>query len=167
MACIFLICIGVLAVLWDFSARRIPNALIAAGLTAAAAWQWSANGPPGLTNFFSGSMLPVLLLGGLHYFKMIGAGDLKYLMVVGGFLDLRQSLKCICISFLIAAVFSMIVVIKHRILQNRLFLLIQYIKDIFSTGVWRPYIQEKEDVSYLHLSLPIFLGSVLVTGGWI
>ena len=105
MRFLFLFSIGVLAVSWDFYSGRIPNVLIGAGLLAALGWQWSANGPPGTGNFLAGALLPLLVLGILHYFKMMGAGDLKYFMVVGGFFGPSLSLKCICYSFLIAAVF--------------------------------------------------------------
>ena len=162
-----LICIGLLAVLWDFYTSRIPNLLIGAGLLAGMAWQWSANGPPGIGIFLGGSLIPILVLAPLHYFRMLGAGDLKYFMVTGGFLGLHRNLKCICISFLIAAVFSLAVVIKYRILTKRLCLLIHYIREYISTGIWRPYIAEKANLACLHMSLPIFLGSVLVTGGWV
>lgn len=167
MRLLFICSMGILAVFWDFCTGKIPNVLIGTGMLTGIAWQWSANGPPGILNFLGGSMLPLGILGILHYFKMMGAGDLKYFMMVGGFLNLEQSLKCICISFLIAAVFSMTVVVKHRILKKRLILFIQYIKNFYSTGIWQPYIEAETNPAYLHLSLPIFLGSVLVTGGWI
>ena len=167
MRVLFLFSIGVLAVSWDFYSGRIPNVLIGAGLLAALGWQWSANGPPGIGTFLLGSLLPVLLLAPLHYFRMIGAGDLKYFMVIGGFLDPGRSLKCICVSFLIAAMISLAVIIKYRILKKRLYLLIHYVKEYISTGIWEPYIAEMENPAYLHMSLPIFLGSLLVTGGWI
>ena len=167
MRIVCLVSIGVLAVLWDFYSRRIPNQLTVIGLLSGMAWQWSANGPPGIGTFLLGSLLPVLLLAPLHYFRMIGAGDLKYFMVIGGFLDPGRSLKCICVSFLIAAMISLAVIIKYRILKKRLYLLIHYVKEYISTGIWEPYIAEMENPAYLHMSLPIFLGSLLVTGGWI
>ena len=167
MRSVCLICIGMLAILWDFYTRRIPNLLTIAGLIAGAAWQWSANGPPGIGSFLGGALLPLLVLGILHYFKMMGAGDLKYFMVVGGFFGPSLSLKCICYSFLIAAVFSLAAVIKYHILWKRLILFIQYLKEFFSTGIWCPYIVQEDNPAYLHLSLPIFLGSMLITGGWI
>lgn len=167
MRSVCLICIGMLAILWDFYTRRIPNLLTIAGLIAGAAWQWSANGPPGIGSFLGGCLLAGMLLAPLHYFRMLGAGDVKYFMVTGGFLGVHQNLKCICISFLIAAIFSLAVIVKHRILMKRLYRLIHYIKEYISTGIWKPYISETENLAYLHMSLPIFLGSMLVTGGWI
>lgn len=167
MRFLFLLGIGVLAVFWDFYARRIPNKLIVSGLLTGLAWQWCANGPPGLWMFAAGTVLPVILLGILHYFKMIGAGDLKYFMIVGGFVGPALCLKCVCISFLIAAVISLVTVVRFRILMKRLILLIQYIKNYVHTGIWVPYIENEENPAYVHLSLPIFLGSLLVTGGWI
>ena len=85
MRIVCLVSIGGLAVLWDFYSRRIPNQLTGTGFLAALAWQWSANGPPGIFDFFAGAITPVIVLGILHYFKMLGSGDLKYFMVIGGF----------------------------------------------------------------------------------
>ena len=167
MRIICLFGIGLLAVLWDLYTRRIPNMLIFAGLMTGFAWQWSANGPPGIMTFLGGILLPLAVLGILHYFRMMGAGDLKYFMVTGGFFGAGLCIKCICISFLIAAVISLAVVIKYRILWKRLRFFLNYIREFFSTGIWTPYLTEGTGPEYLHLSVSIFLGSMLTAGGWI
>lgn len=164
----FILMIGFGAVWWDFHARRIPNPLIMAGLLLGMAWQWCANGLPGIGNYFLGALLPVGILGPLHYFRMLGAGDLKYYMVLGGFFGPLGNLWCIWNSFLIAAFFSAAVLVKRHIFLQCLDRLVQYLIHYRRTGIWEPYIRGTEQVGYLHFSLPIFLGSILTAiGGWI
>ena len=69
---------GVAAVLCDLDKGKIPNGLILLALAAGFGWQVSMYGAAGLLHFLGGMMLPVLLLGGLFYFRMMGAGDIKH-----------------------------------------------------------------------------------------
>lgn len=153
------------AVCFDLRTRKIPNPLTAGGLIAGAAYQWSAKGPPGLKSFAAGALLPLVLLGGLHYFHMLGAGDIKLLMAAGGFLGPGKCLNCILLSFLCAAAISVAVLVKHRILVRRLKYFCQYIQHYLQNGEWSPYIKKGEDEAYLHFSVPIFAGTILLLGG--
>ena len=69
---------GVAAVLCDLDKGKIPNGLILLALAAGFGWQVSKYGAAGLLHFLGGMILPVLLLGGLFYFRMMGAGDIRY-----------------------------------------------------------------------------------------
>lgn len=162
----FLVSIGVACVFCDLYERRIPNPLITSGFLLGISWQWSSKGPPGLWEFLAGAALPLLLLGPLHYFRMLGAGDVKLFMVTGGLLGPQEGLKALVFSFLIAAACSAVVLFKHRILRRRLNYFVHYLHDYLQTGKWEPYIQRKEDAAYLHFSIPIVLGSLLVMGGF-
>lgn len=166
----FMLSLGLIAVIWDFRTRRIPNAIIVAGMLLGVSWQWCARGIPGLGVFLEGTLGTFLLLAVLHYFRMLGAGDVKLLMTTGGFLGFRTNLICIFFSFLIAAAFSIAVLFKHRILKRRLQYLIQYIFKRIKTRTWEPYIKngrEEDEQAYLHFSLSVFLGLLCVIGGWI
>lgn len=165
MRMLFVLSIGMAAILCDLYNRKIPNPLIAAGLILGAAWQWSAKGPPGMADFLAGAGAPLLALGVLHYFRMLGAGDIKLMMALGSFLNFSDSLKCIGISFLIAAVFSVAIVFKHRILARRLNYFVQYLHSYKENKRWMPYINKAEDAAYLHFSIPVVLGSICVIGG--
>lgn len=162
----FLLSIGAACIFCDLYERRIPNPLITAGLLLGISWQWSSKGPPGLWEFLAGVFLPLLLLGPLHYFRMLGAGDIKLFMVTGGLLGPLAGLKALVFSFLIAAACSAVVLFKHRILKRRLNYFVHYLHDYLQTGKWEPYIQRKEDAAYLHFSIPIVLGSLMVMGGF-
>lgn len=167
MRMLFVFSIGITAIFCDLYERKIPNPLIMAGLILGAAWQWCAKGPPGLIDFLAGACTPLLALGLLHYFRMLGAGDIKLLMVSGGFLNLPGSLKCIELSFLIAAVFSAAMLFKHRILMRRLDYFVRYLHSYWKTKRWVPYIGEAEDAAYLHFSIPVVIGTLCVMGGFI
>lgn len=167
---IFVFGLGMAAVVWDFRTGKIPNPLIIAGLIMGAAWQWCMGGLHGTLDFLFGVLGTFLILAILHWFRMLGAGDIKLLMIMGGFLGLRDNLKCIYISFLIAAVISVAVLIQHRILKRRLKYFLQYVSRLRKTKKWEPYIKTEEresEQAYLHFSLPILLGALCVLGGWI
>lgn len=159
---IFLLTTELAAVYCDLRMNKIPNALTVGGLILGAACQWSANGPPGLGEFALGAILPVIVLGALHYFRMLGAGDIKLLIAAGGFLGPEKSLKCIFLSFLCAALISAAVLIRHRILRCRLKYFFEYIQDYKKNRKWVPYIKRTEDPAYLHFSIPVCLGTILL-----
>ncbi|MDO4343548.1 MAG: A24 family peptidase [Eubacteriales bacterium] len=157
------VCAG--AVLCDIYGRKIPNVLTGAGWIAAAAYQWSVKGPLGMKEFAGGIMVPFVLLGVLHYFHMIGAGDIKLLMACGGFFGPVGSLQCVCLSFLIAAAMSLAVLARHHILLRRLKYLFQYLQDYRKSRKWKPYITQGEDAAYLHFSIPVCISVLLMSGG--
>lgn len=165
MKILFMLTIGGAAIFCDLSQRRIPNPLITAGFLLGIAWQWSVKGPPGLVDFAVGALLPLLLLSPLHYFKMLGAGDIKLFMVSGGLLGSLAAVKCIVISFLIAAVFAVCILFKHRILMQRLNYFVRYLQHLLESKVWEPYIQPEENAAYLHFSIPIVISCLCMMGG--
>lgn len=150
------------AVFFDLIKRKIPNPLIICGLIIGAAYQWSANGPPGLVRFLGGMLIPFLLLGILHYFRMLGAGDIKLLMVAGGFFGPAKSIACIVLSFVIAAVLSIIKMLKYPVLGRRLRYLLQYLANCRENRKWTPYLTGEEKEAGLHFSGPVCLAAILL-----
>ena len=59
-----------------------------------------------LGNWICGLLIPVLLLGVLFLFRMLGAGDIKLLSVLGSLMGPVKILNCMFYSFLIGAVLS-------------------------------------------------------------
>lgn len=150
------------AVFFDLKNRKIPNALIGGGMIIGSAYQWSANGPPGLIQFCAGVMIPLVLLGVLHYFRMIGAGDIKLLMTAGGFLGISQSIACVLLSFVIAAVISVIKLLRYRILGKRLRYFIQYLENYCCSGKWKPYITGNEEKEGVCFSASVFVAAMIL-----
>lgn len=166
MVLLYLLPFQAAAVICDLYERKIPNTLITAGLLTGGAYQWSSKGPSGLLEFAGGVLIPFLLLGALHCFRMLGAGDIKLLMMTGGFLGTRRSLVCVGASFFIAAVLALPVLFRYRILAQRLRYLADYLRARSRERRWEPYIVREENKAYLHFSIAAAVGSILVGGGF-
>lgn len=95
---LFLLVMLVVAVVYDMRLRRIPNFVIMAGAATGIFLQGMLAGPSGVLAAFLGlgAGLSVLLPGYLLGFT--GAGDVKFMAVVGTFLGVK--------SVLVAAIFS-------------------------------------------------------------
>ncbi len=161
----YLLPLQMAAIVCDLCERKIPNVLIVSGLITGAAYQWSTKGPPGLLDFAGGALVPLLLLGVLHYFRMLGAGDIKLLMMAGCFLGPKNSLKCVCLSFLAAGVLAAAAVVRHGLLRKRLHYLLEYIRGCCRGEKWTPYIVPGENSAYLYFSIPVLAASLAVIGG--
>ena len=59
-----------------------------------------------LGSWICGLLVPILILGILFIFRMLGAGDIKLLSVIGSMIGPTKILNCISYSFLIGAVIS-------------------------------------------------------------
>lgn len=149
------------AMLWDIMEKRIPNEVIITGLSLGAVYQLWCFGWMGLLIFLSGVMLPVVLLGFLYYFRMIGAGDIKLFCVIGGFLGPTGGIHSILDTFLIGGAISLLLFLKRRNLFSRLCYFKQYLFQYLETRQWKPYMEPEDEDSHLYFSIPIFL-SVLI-----
>ncbi len=155
------------AVMCDLRSRRIPNELVAGGLILGGAYQWSVRGLGGVGIFLQGALVPLVALGLLHAFRLIGAGDVKLLMMAGGFLGPGGSVKCILCSFLAAGALALPALRKRGLLAQRMRYLAEYVRHYRQGGAWSPYIAPGENAAYVHFSIPVLVGSFLVMGGWV
>jgi prepilin peptidase CpaA len=74
------------AVAYDLRERRIPNYLILAGLAAALAFSIPGGIVDGIGRFLAGVLLGMALFLPFFAARLLGAGDVKLLGVVGGFI---------------------------------------------------------------------------------
>ena len=135
---------GVAAVLCDLDKGKIPNGLL------------------------GGMMLPVLLLGGLFYFRMMGAGDIKLLAAAGGFLGTGKVIPCIVWSFLAGAVYACGLLFLRQNLKERLQYFGTYVLRYFKTRKWEPYyVRYTVDIgdNCLYFSIPVLISILLYAGG--
>jgi len=153
------------AVVWDVKHGKIPNWLIAAGLLCGLAYQWSCFRAAGLVIYVTGVLLPVTVLGILFYFRMMGAGDVKLLGVIGGFLGPADGFRSMICAFLIGGLISAILLIKRRNLYWRFFYFKTYFSQFLETKQWRPYRRAEDEDSHLYFSIPIFLSLLCWMGG--
>ncbi len=164
---ISLTAIAMAAVLYDLELGLIPNALTVTGLAMGLIWQLGAHGILGLLLFLGGALLPVLLLSPLFYFRMIGAGDIKLFMALGGFFGPGLLLSCIVWSIVIAAVFSLILSFRRRIFTDRVHYFLSYISEYADTRKWKPYLAGAGVKSRFCFSVPVLASVILcvIVGG--
>lgn len=162
MLYVYLLTMEAAAVCCDLRTGKIPNPLTAGGMIMGAAYQWSVKGPPGMGSFAAGVLLPLLTLGCLHYFHMLGAGDIKLLMAAGAFLGPSECLNCMFLSFLCAAAASAVILARQRIFMHRLRYFCQYLQNYIQSGKWTPYIKQTKGEACLHFSVPVFAGTILL-----
>lgn len=151
--------------LWDVREGRIPNLLIILGLLMGAV-SGVLSGGTGFAGFLLGASAPAALLFPLFWLHMLGAGDIKLLMVAGGFLGWKDGLRCLAGSFVLAAIFSLGKCICQRNLRIRLRYLAAYISNYLTTGVRVPYYKKEDGADMtIPFGVPVFAWALLHIGG--
>lgn len=112
-----------------------------------------------------GFAIPVIVLYVFFVIRVLGAGDIKLLCVVGTFMGIHGAIGCIVLSFILGAVYSAFALILRRNLRSRL----QYFAAYFTSVINNKEITYYQDGSIskeatIHFSIPI-LGSVLLYMG--
>ena len=125
----------------DAITQHIPNRLILCGLIGALLARGSlvCRSPFLLVDGLAGFLLPWLVIGPLAALKMFGGGDVKLLSVIGLWLGARRCLMVMWHALLIAAVWSVVLVIRRRNLIWRLSCLYRYAGKIMRSGRLFPY----------------------------
>lgn len=155
-----------LTLLVDIRIHRIPNILIFFGLFFGICCQICSMDMTRVLCGIAGSMLAVILLYPLFLIRVLGAGDIKLLSVLGMFFGWRGSIYCIGYSFLIGALFSIIYMLYHQTLFQRFFHLYNYIRETLTTGHIGAYRKGGYEKGVtIHFSIPIFISALLYAGG--
>jgi prepilin peptidase CpaA len=99
------LCVLLAAAVWhDVRARRIPNALVFPGMLAALALHAAlpaAQGGLGIVSACGGLVLGLAILLPMYALRMMGAGDVKLLAMVGAFVGAGQ-IAAVALATLIA-----------------------------------------------------------------
>lgn len=153
------------ACIWDLRRGKIPNGLILSGLAAGLWGQLSRLGLDGVFVFLGGAVLPVILLWVLFVLRMLGAGDIKLLGVMGGFLGIRGSAVCILTSVLAGGVLAAFLMLYRGNLISRLSCFADYCRICARDRKWRVYPEGKEEGGTFCFSIPILISVLLHAGG--
>ena len=158
----------VLAAAWDdLRSGRISNQLIVTGLFAGFLCQVVQYKAAGIVLFLGGSLLPLLLLGVLFYFRMLGAGDINLFCVVGGFLGAMDLLKCMLAAVVFGAVWSSWILWKRHLWTERFGYFMQYTATYAKERHWKSYLDGVGKAGRICFSLPILASVLCYMGGWI
>lgn len=141
----FLLLYLLFATYYDLKEYRIPNQIILFGLGTSLFYQLYVSGWYGIICWGKGIILPFVSLFILYLFHVIGAGDIKLFMVVGGVLGIYQVIQVIILAFIIGAVMSVFQIIRFQSLSYRMQYLANYIHTLVQKKRIIPYYNSKED----------------------
>lgn len=165
MQVIFLLVLVAAAALQDLYCGRISNGIICTGIIWGAAYQIMRQGIFGMVLWMGGCLLPVLLFGGLYYFRMIGAGDIKLLCAVGSFVGPLSCFFCIIFSILFGGLISLAVMLHHHNFCQRLFCFSEYIEHYSREKIWRSYTANVGADGKFCFSVPVLFAVLCYIGG--
>lgn len=132
------------AVVFDVKTNRIPNVLNGIGSLAGMLSQLVENGIKGTLGSLAGMLIPVGILFVLFAFRVVGAGDIKLLAMIGTFVGIDICIV-MALAFLMTAIYGAAVLIRKLMMA------------------------ESRSFTKIHMSIPIAVGAVfyIAGGGWI
>ena len=157
------------AALSDVRTGRIPNPLIFIGLAAGAVFAagdaLSAGDGAVVAARTAGCLIPFAAGFPLFYFRMIGGGDIKLLMALGGLVGYPAILRFSLASLIFAAAISLVIMALYTGIRERLAHFISFAADLAVTGERRPY--RGDAAAEFHFAVPVLMASILYAAGLI
>lgn len=162
-SCILVISAG--AALMDLFSWKVSNLWV---------YSWSAAGicfaalvPEGvnLAGSLLGLLVPLLLLGWLFWFHMMGAGDIKLFCTLGIWMGPGAVLNCMLVSFLAASVIAIVSMIIRKNARKRFAYMGNYFLRFIRSGVKTDYGAAGASQAKLPLAVPILIAVILRTVG--
>ncbi len=160
-----------LAVLADLKTDRIPNGFLVIGIMIGLGGsRWYG---PGLLSSSVSMLLAFLLMYPLFKIGGLGAGDIKVLVMTGGFLSVKDFLTVLTAAFVIGAILAAIKLFAEHNVRERLAYLLAYAAEVIDSKRWKLYgedldrHQELYHRNKIHFTVPILLGTALRIGGLI
>lgn len=176
MTCLFLLTL--LAVYQDIKSYKIKNYTIIIGIITGLSINIVEVGFIDTYPFLIGMTLPIIILFPLFLIKALGAGDIKLYSVIGGFYGTYYLVRVLIISFIFAAILSLIYLIKTRSIHKRITYLITYIQKMkeMNKGILSnkkadlktfkiiPYYQKEKGSmeGIIHFSIAIFFALIVI-----
>ncbi len=147
----------------DMQDCQISNRIILAGLLLGIFEKIRQNGYIGIVEFLFGISVPILFLWWLFRFKMLGAGDIKLLSVIGGIFGVPFVIRVMVAAFFLGAVMSVFQLLRHKSLGYRLHYLAEYVSYYFKTKEIKPYYVKERDGTkpVVHFAAAVLGGFVL------
>ena len=170
------LCLTVLAIALaiDVVSGRIPRSLSIAGLVLSQIYTLCRTGSvtDAMYALLCGIMVVVILyplfaIGGL------GAGDIKLMMMLPGFMGIRASICAIMCSFVFCAAIGTVLLIIRGNMRSRLTAVKNYITAVRSSGRisrYEAFVSPGETVSLsnrIHFTVPLLTGVIFTYGGYL
>ena len=145
---------------------KSSNLWIFLGILLGFSYQIFQNGFFGLLFSLKNFFLPILILFPLFIFHAMGAGDLKLFGTLGIFLNFSDIFSLIAFSFFIGALISCLLFLSSAYFLERISYFFSYVSDIFSKKQIHPYMKSGNRPEHFHFTVPIFLATLLLIGGF-
>ena len=116
-------------------------------------------------------LLAFLLLYPLFKIGALGAGDVKVFMMIGSFLEVRELVTVLILSFVIGGICSLIKLLTEHNGRERMYYFLSYISDVVRTRQWKIYgehmVQDYERYrrNKIHFTIPVLFSVALRIGG--
>lgn len=146
------------AMVMDMLTGKIRNRLILVGFILGLLCKLQIHGASGGLAFASGVFLPFVWTFPLFAFGAVGAGDVKLLAVIGGFLGKAAMPQCLFLTLIFGAVAAILKMSFQGSLCRRMAYLSNYVGQSIRNRRFAPYGQPlQEGQAVIHMSVPILL----------
>lgn len=146
------------AVYEDIKSYTISNVLILIGWISGFLLQIMTNGIQGIGYWCLGCIIPIVVTYVLFYFKMLGAGDIKLLSVIGGMCGIGFLKSVLSVSLFVGAVLSLMQMLRWKQLQIRFLYFFKYVTEMIETKQYVPYYESKRDGTKCVIRFSIAIG---------
>lgn len=156
-----------IACCYDYGRGRIPNFLLITMGLVGLIYNIAITGIQGGLVFLIESAVVMLLMYPLFKIGVLGAGDVKLYGLCAGYLPRDKFLFFLFLSLLVAAIISLIKMIKESNAVERMSYLCEYVLEVVQSGNFRLYMENEKErkASGICLAGPIFCSVLLYIGG--
>lgn len=159
-----LIIVLIIAMILDLRVNRIANQYLILIWGVGISLKFMTYGIQGLLLGIVLTLIPIVLLFFLFQIKALGGGDIKLFAAVGVYLALESLIQWMAFSFICGAVIGLVVLIKNKIVTQRIVYLIQYVKDqllLFPNQINYQHARIGQE-NVIHFTIPMVLGYCLL-----
>lgn len=153
------------AMLFDIGSGRIPNPLVLTAAMTGLVYQVMTTGPMGILHFSTGMIIPAILLMPLFRFRMMGAGDIKLLMVLGGIVGFPDILRLMVLSIVAGGIVALVRMIFVTGFRERFLYLFRYVVETGKSNKIAPYRKPGKRPENFPFAVPVFAATVIMTAG--
>ena len=158
-----------LSALADLKTDRIPNGFVLLGIVIGVLGNlWHGYD---IRHIVVSMLLAFLLLYPLFKIGAMGAGDIKIFIMIGSFVEVKELIAIMIMSFVIGAACSFVKLLAEHNGRERLYYFLSYVSDVAHTRQWKIYgehtVQDYKQYrkNKIHFTVPVLFSVVLRIGG--
>lgn len=162
----FPVTVAAVAVIMDLRTGKVDNGWILFSMLLEFTVICFTEGAGGLLKAAGGVMLPLICVGPLFLFHMLGAGDIKLLSALGAIMGIEKIFSCLIYSFLCGGFIALAILLLNGDGLLRFRYLGEYVREFMETGKIKPYYKSgMEAPENFHFTIPVFMSVMLYAGG--